>query len=39
MAGDWRELHPGAPLQLQLPFVTTIASVSDVRAEGKHWEA
>jgi len=31
----WRELHPGAPLQLQLPFVM-IASASGVRAEGRH---
>jgi len=32
----WRELHPGAPLQLQLPFVMTIASASGGRAEGRH---
>jgi hypothetical protein len=30
----WRELHPGAPLQLQLPFVT-MAAVSGVRTKGQ----
>jgi hypothetical protein len=36
LLGLWRELHPGAPLQLQLPFVMTIASAAGVRAEGRH---
>ena len=35
LLGLWRELHPGAPLQLQLPFIMTIASVSAVRAEAQ----
>jgi hypothetical protein len=35
LLGLWRELHPGAPLQLQLLFVMTIAPVSGVRAEGQ----
>jgi hypothetical protein len=36
LLGLWRELHPGAPLQLQLPFLMTIESVSGVRAEVQH---
>jgi len=35
LLGLWRELHPGAPLQLQLPFIMRMASVFDVRAEGQ----
>ena len=36
LLGPWRELHPGAPLQLQLPFVMTLASVSGVREEARY---
>jgi len=35
LLGLWRELHPGAPLQLQLPFVMTIAAAYGIRAEGR----
>ena len=38
LLGLWRELHPGAPLQLQLPFIMTIAPVSSVRLEGQQWK-
>ena len=38
LLGLWRELHPGVPLQLQLPFIMTIASVSGVRAGGQRGE-
>jgi hypothetical protein len=34
LLGLWRELHPGAPLQLQLPFVMRIA-MADIRTEGR----
>jgi hypothetical protein len=33
LLGLWRELHPGPPLQLQLPLIMKIAPVSGVRAE------
>jgi hypothetical protein len=38
LLGLWRELHPGAPLQLQLPFVIPLVPGSSVRLEGQQGE-
>ena len=35
LLGLWRELHPGAPFQLQFPFAMRMAAVAGARAEGE----